>query len=110
MTQPTLDGLALGELLADQGIARVLAAPTQEAWRDAAYAWLRERIPGEQITSTDLVDAIGMPPSPNAVGAVMRSAAQLGLLAPTDVYVKSRRPSCHAAVVRIWQATGLAPE
>jgi hypothetical protein len=110
MTQPTLDGLALGELLAEQGIARVLTAPTQEAWREEAYLWLGTRNPGEHVTSTDLVEAIGMPPSPNAVGAVMRSAATLGLLAPTDVYVKSRRPSCHAAVVRVWQTTGLGPE
>lgn len=104
MTQPALDGLALGELLADQGAARVLDQPSLDGWREDAYAWLRARTPGEHVTSTDLVDAIGMPPSPNAVGAVMRSAAQLGLLAPTDVYVKSRRPSCHAAVVRVWQA------
>lgn len=102
MDQPSLP--RMGELLRDQGTQQVLWAPSQDEWRELAYDWLTTQRPGQRITSTDLVDAIGMPPSPNAVGAVMRSAAVRGWLWPTDEYVRSTRPSCHAAVVRVWLA------
>lgn len=102
--QPPLD-LAEGERRRDVGTARVLDAAAQDAWRGDAYAWLVAVPTGHLVTSTDLVDAVGMPPSPNAVGAVMRAAATRGLLTPTDVYVRSPRPSCHAAVVRVWRAS-----
>jgi len=97
-------GLFAGETLRDVGIERVLNAPSQEQWRQAAYLWLACLPDGQRVTSTDLIDAIGMPPSPNAVGAVIRSAATRGYLRPTDDYVNSTRPSCHAAIVRVWVA------
>jgi O6-methylguanine-DNA--protein-cysteine methyltransferase len=103
--QPALEGLALGIEARDRGIDRVLNAETQDTWREAAYLWLAMRHYGEEVTSMDLVDAIGMPPSPNAVGAVMRSAAVQGLIESTGRYVQSNRPSCHAAVVRVWKST-----
>lgn len=101
-TQPMLD-LAEGRRRRDAGTARVLNAA--EGWRDDAYAWLGALPSGALVTSTDLVEALGMPPSPNAVGAVMRSAGTQGLLEPTDTYVSSPRPSCHAAIVRVWRAS-----
>ena len=99
--QPTLD-LAEGIRRRDAGTARVLNA--SEGWREDAYAWLGALPHGALVTSTDLVEAVGMPPSPNAVGAVMRSAGTQGLLEPTEAYVSSPRPSCHAAIVRVWRA------
>lgn len=98
-------GLAAGEAARDLGTQRVLYASTQDEWRECAYLWLGELRPGQRVTSTDMVAAIGMPHSPNAVGAVMRAAAVRGYLTPTDDYVRSTRPSCHAAVVRVWVAT-----
>lgn len=97
--------MSQGAELRDQGIARVLEADAQRIWRIDAYAWIARLHEGQQVTSTDLVDAVGMPPSPNAVGAIMRSAAVQGLIEPTGVYIQSTRPSCHAAVVRVWRST-----
>jgi hypothetical protein len=101
--QPTLDGLVEGQRRRDEGTARVLNAPAQDVWREDAYAWLAALPSGWLVTSTDLVDALGMPPSANAVGAVMRAAGTRGLLVATDTYISSTRPSCHAAVVRVWR-------
>src|SRR3954471_16558352 len=98
-----LAGLIDGMARAERGTQLVLDAPAQDVWRDDAYTWLGTQMPGRHITSTDLVEAVGMPPSPNAVGAIMRGAATRGLLAPTGRYVSSPRPSCHAAIVQIWE-------
>jgi hypothetical protein len=94
-----IDGLARR----DTGTALVLDAPAQDVWRADAWEWLTTLMPGRHITSTDLIDAVGMPPSPNAVGALMRSAATRRLIAPTGRYVSSPRPTCHAAVVQVWE-------
>jgi hypothetical protein len=96
-------GLVDGRDRAERGAALVLDAPAQDVWRDDAWDWLATRAPGRRITSTDLIDAVGMPPSPNAVGALMRAAAHRGLIAPTGAYVSSPRPTCHAAVVQVWE-------
>lgn len=94
-----IDGLARR----DQGAARVLDAPAQDVWRAEALDWFAALMPGREITSTDLIDAVGMPPSPNAVGALMRAAATRKLISPTGRYVSSPRPTCHAAVVQVWE-------
>jgi alkylated DNA nucleotide flippase Atl1 len=100
-----MGGLDEGRARRDAGTALVLNAPAQDQWRELAYRWLFELPTGQLVTSTDLIEAIGMPPSPNAVGAVMRAAGTQGALVPTDSYVSSTRPSCHAAVVRVWRAS-----
>jgi len=102
-TQPQLEGLAEGARRRDAGIARVLANPLQDIWREAAYLWLSNVPHGAQVTATDLIAAIGMPPSPNAVGATMRAASVLGLIVPTGIYTKSTRPIAHASAMRVWE-------
>lgn len=102
--QPHLN-LTEGERLRDTGITRVLEADSQAQWRGDAYHWLALLAEGAEVTSTDLIEAVGMPPSPNAVGAIMRSASVQGLIEPTGRYIRSTRPSCHAAVVRVWRST-----
>jgi hypothetical protein len=108
MTEPDLfDELAAqeGERRKAEGQSHALTADSLvlDVWRANAYeilrAWGQRR---EAFTSTDLIDVLGMPPRPNAVGAVMTAAAKKGLIAHTDRYVKSTRPTCHAAVVRVW--------
>ena len=43
-----------------------------------------------------------------ALGGAMKRAESMGLIAPTDRFVSSERPACHARPVRIWtsQLTG----
>jgi hypothetical protein len=103
--QPALD-LSKGEALRDAGIAQTLEAAAHLEWRTDAYHWLARLTYGQEITSTDLIEAIGMPPgSPNAVGAVIRSASTQGLIEPTERFIKSNRPNRHAATVRVWRST-----
>lgn len=92
----------IGEQLRDEGIDRVLSADANEEWRDAAYRWMEALPIGRIFTSNDLVEQIGMPPSPNAVGAIMRAAGVQGITRNTGVYRKSARPSCHAAILALW--------
>jgi hypothetical protein len=105
-TQPPLEGLPEGARRRDAGITRVLANPAQEIWREAAYLWLANLPQGRQVTATDLIECLGMPPaSPNAVGATIRAASVKGLIKPTGAYTQSTRPIAHASAMRIWERT-----
>lgn len=97
--------LAEGKALRDEGIARVLAAAAQAEWKDDAFVWIITRHRGDRITSTDLVNDVGIPPSPRAVGALIRTAALRGYLTPTDDFVPSTRAKRHAGIVRVWVVT-----
>jgi hypothetical protein len=102
--QPPLN-LGEGERLRDAGIAQTLEAEAHIEWRTDAYHWLALLAYGQEITSADLIDAVGMPPgSPNAVGAVIRTASMQGLIEPTERFIKSARPNRHAATVRVWRS------
>jgi hypothetical protein len=93
-------GRAEGERLKDEGTARVLDA--SDEWREAVYSWVGALPQGYRLTSTDVIEAVGMAPRSNAVGAVMTAMRKTGLLIPTDIYVKSPRPKSHAAIVAVW--------
>ena len=97
-------GVIEGEVRKAEGIALIIdsESPELDEWRETAYRWMDGLRPGVEFTSTDLVDAIGIAPSPNAVGAVVRATAQRGSIRKTDRYVKSARPTCHAAIVAVW--------
>lgn len=103
--QPHLD-LSTGEQLRDAGITQTLEAAAHQEWKQDAYHWLARLAYGQLVTSTDLIAAVGMPPgSPNAIGALFRTAATQKLLEPTEHYVKSSRPTAHAHAVRVWRST-----
>lgn len=91
-----------GEDLRDDGIERVLANAANAEWKDRAHVWIATRPRGERITSTDVIAAVGMPPVPRAVGALIRTAAVQGDLIRTDEIVASPRPIRHAGIVRVW--------
>jgi len=96
-------GLAEGERRRDAGTERVLDA--SDEWRGEAYAWAESQPRGTRLTSTDVIEAVGMAPKSNAVGAVMRALGTTGILASTGEYVKSPRPKSHAAIVAVWVRT-----
>lgn len=107
MEQPTLwddADPAKGEALRDEGIGRVLGTDKVAAWRADAEAWVATLRPGQRLTSETLIAAVGMPPSPRAVGAFIRTAAMSGWIAPTTEIVQNTRPSRHAGIVRVWVA------
>ena len=90
--------------LADKrnGIARAISHAA--GWYMAAFLACIERLPrGARFTSEDITLNIGMPPgSPNAVGALMHSAAARGLCVKTGDTTRARRRKCHAALLLIW--------
>lgn len=90
-----------GEQLRDAGIEQVLG--NNQNWRDAfdaAAAAILART-GE-VTSDAVVQVVGMPIGhPSAVGGAMRRFAVANKLSVVR-YVKSTRPSCHAAIVAVW--------
>jgi hypothetical protein len=104
MEQPPLwdDDPTKGETLRDKGIGRVLSTDKVATWRADAEAWVATLPPGQRITSETLITAVGMPPSPRAVGAFIRTAAMAGWLTPTGEIVQNTRPSRHAGIVRVW--------
>lgn len=96
--------LELGEFLRDKGIAQVL--DNNESYKDRFYRAAEKLLMANgRVMSTDVVSLIGMPSgSPNAVGASMRSfACKHGLSVAR--YLKSDRPTCHAAIVAVWEKT-----
>ena len=57
---------------------------------------------GTTITADELRELAGNPPTPNAMGAVFRSAHKQGLIR-TIAYLPSTQPSRHGGMVRLWE-------
>jgi hypothetical protein len=100
--KPMTTQLKRGKLLKEAGTKRALESADAK-WRSrfnvAAASFLA--LYGEVMTD-DVIKKIGMPPGhPNAVGAAMLAFARTHKLAVRS-YVKSTRPSCHAAVIAVW--------
>ncbi len=94
--------LELGERLKEAGQKTVLERAGEEYARRFEAAALELLARHNCVTSDAVVALIGMPPNhPNAVGAAMRSVASRNGL-KVEGYIKSTRPSCHAAVVAKW--------
>jgi len=93
--------------LRDQGQAQVIEAADVQLWRALFIAEVERlaRMSPSPFTSDDALDAVGLPPRPNAVGAAMTGLARLGVIRRIG-YVTSSRPSRHAAVVAQWQGVG----
>ena len=109
MTQPTLFDAPTAVETRDRAIARV-DRNADPRWkihaRNAIEALCRLR---REFTSDDVWDYVAAhqletPDEPRALGAVLRSAGQAGLIAATDRYVNSERPECHARPIRVWRA------
>jgi len=92
--------MTTGETLKQQGLALV-ESHTPEDWK-ADFAMVG-RTQGDEFTAEDIIDIIGLPPNPNAVGAAM-SALVKELKLVRVGYRPAKRPSRHAGVVAVWRA------
>lgn len=103
MIQPSLFDYAKGKRKKEQGIARVTGNAENDAWRQAAQTFILRLNENEMFTSDDLVEAVGLPPSVNGVGAFLHSMAQKGWIVKRG-FKPATRASRHGAIVAIWEA------
>lgn len=99
-----LDLLAAHER--DVALARVDGA-ADPLWRAAADRIIRElAASGVEFTTDDVwsrLDRTGTAThEPRALGALLKAAAQRGIVRATDRYRNSVRVECHARPVRVW--------
>ncbi len=104
-----------GDLL---DLAAAMAARDEAVTRVAEHAdpdWVEQTldviymlaVSQAELTTDDIWQTVGEVAAthePRALGAVMRQAARLGYVRPTDRYTPSARPACHARPVRVWES------
>jgi hypothetical protein len=72
-------------------------------WSDEAIEALeRLAADGIQFTADHLIELVGEPASPNAIGSVFGKAARAGLIRCVG-YTTSRRITRHGGLQRIWR-------
>lgn len=96
-----------GEEAREEALARVEASADPD-WMEACLQIGRELADEMDAFTTDHIwerlpdDA--RTHEPRAMGAVMRSLSDLGVIERTDRTVNSHRPECHRRPVRLWRS------
>ena len=97
------------DLITEEAIDRV-ERNADEEWKRAAHLAVAAAAQRREQFTTDLVVEIMAERGnvsthePRAMGAVMRRAARLGVVAATDVYEQSRNPEAHKRPKRVWRS------
>lgn len=95
--------LITGQELKEGGIEATLAAE-REQWKADVRRAVTQMYRGHKFTVADLQKGVGREPHhPNCWGAMMNHLARAHLCAGTGRYVMQTRPSCHAAVIQVWE-------
>ncbi len=102
MIQPSLFDYAKGRKRKERGISRVMGNVENEAWKDAATRWILKQNDGVLFTSDDLVEAVGLPPSVNAVGAFLHTMGRKGWIVKRG-FKPATRVSRHGGIVALWE-------
>jgi hypothetical protein len=100
-----MDTVVETKRVTNRAIAKA-AAGASEAWKAEALDKIYD-VAYEQATLTpdDIWDAgLEKPREPRALGAVVRRAASLGFIEPTDKFVASRMKSQHRNPLRVWRS------
>jgi hypothetical protein len=93
-----------GEELKAAGVSHADHNPREVPWRTQARIAMAELVDaGGTFTADDLIDRVGVPNSPNGVGAIVNGFARRGLIIRAG-YRRSRRPARHAGMVSVWRA------
>lgn len=107
--KPATPGLDAGRAARDEGMGRA-ALHADFDWLAAALNAVRMVAEARAEFTVDAVQArlvelgVGRPPEGRAMGAVMVSARQHGLIEGTDKYEPSSQPQCHANPRRVWKS------
>ncbi|WP_321868547.1 hypothetical protein [Burkholderia ubonensis] len=100
-----------GEHLKEAGQAAAAKRAGRE-WSDAAvaaakdYAATQYSMYGDEHLTIDQLRDSGVchePPNANAWGALPKRLVSEGILFPTSMTVKAKRPLAHARTVRVWR-------
>jgi hypothetical protein len=79
-----------------------VARDFDRAWGEAAAEALEQLVAdGLEFTADDLLQLVGQPSSPGAVGGVFKKAANAGLITCVGV-TTSQRISRHGGLQRVW--------
>lgn len=96
-----------GDLLADAAIRNAQINANDDWMRCAKQATWHIIRQGHEFTTDDiwqLLDDLGVRTHENrALGAVIRSARDAGVIVATGRYVKTRRPEAHSRPVMVWE-------
>lgn len=93
----------------DDAIARAERHAVDE-WKTVTFGIIRQLAEcSPSFTTDDVWLALQKVPEvathePRALGSMMREAAKSGWIVPTDRYVNSQRPECHARPVKVWRS------
>lgn len=94
---------AAGVKARDKALKQVLKNVPPE-WRKAALAAIKTLARSDRhFTSEDITMLVGKPPEPRALGAVFRTAQDMGLIVPTGRFVPAEDPTRHRAPIREWR-------
>ena len=96
-----------GALARDAAIDRV-EANAMIAWKDAALTAVKHAAQNRREFTTDQIWAL-IPRDvgthePRALGAVMRIAAKMGWIEPTDRHLASCKVAAHRRPMRVWRS------
>lgn len=99
MTQATLD--LEGTRLRDQGIAQV-ESHTPEEWKRMVQHCIRTLAKtAQEFTAEDVLEIVGRPANPNAIGAQFMSALRNHIIMKVG-YRTARRKERHAGMVAVY--------
>lgn len=94
---------AEGSRLRHEGMARVLANPTNAEWKEAfCEGVIRLAQTGIPFCAEDVVSVVGMPPgNPNAIGAAINALARQGWISRRGIK-PATRAKAHGRYVSVW--------
>ena len=97
----------VGSVLRDRGIEAALekAQRLKSDYIERCLSAIKEFPKGARITSESVRDVAGDVPegiSPNCMAGILKKAAAQGLIVITKERVNGKRPSLHAAEIRVW--------
>jgi hypothetical protein len=99
------DTLFTGRQLAAAGMKKVFDKELA-AWKNLAFdAAFKLAYSRADFTIEDVIAKVGKPPRhPNSAGALLGSMEKMGYIEWTGCVVRSKTPSRHSALIRVWRA------
>ena len=92
--------MTTGTQLRDRGVTSVSRHFSE--WKENGLSIIASFREGMEITSEEVREWVGDPPTPNAMGGLFIGACRLGLIEKIG-YRQSKRPERHAGVIGVYR-------